>query len=322
MGRTLVTPKRVPALLAAVTVLATIAMPNALASGNARTVRSGWWWAAQVSSAAPLPVPFATEPGELVVSRHGGVEEKAAAVWIDLSDLRSAPTSAVVELSEVGSDVALPVSGGLLACPVVNTPWEPAQGGAWSKRPSPNCISTDMAIGTRSPDGTWSFDLTNMTGSWLAGALPNLGFAIVPGQSLRYPSFEVALLAPGTDQIRLRADAPDAPAAPSTPTPAAVSGQDAPTSAPEVFEPAPAPASPSALPRTTQRAVQPTGAASTKPATSAPAASSDPRVALVGTVVHRPLGSNDLPVHLGLLAVVGGVCAAFALSKRRAAPET
>lgn len=177
-----------------------VAAPTAMA-GATRTVKSGWWWAAQSSSAAPVPVPYGTSPGDILVSRRAGAQEKSAAVWIDLSDLSTPPASLVVDIPEKSTDVPVPASGDLIACAVFTEMWQPVQGGQWSARPRSGCTGSDVAFGTRSSSGVWSFDLTAMASSWVSGGLANHGFEIVPSQSLKYPSFEIALRAPMQSDI-------------------------------------------------------------------------------------------------------------------------
>lgn len=189
------------ALLGAVVVGALATATTPALAGSTRAVTSGWWWAAQTSAAAPVPVAYGTDPGDLLVSRRAGAQEKAAAVWIDLSDLDAPPASFVVDLPERSTDVPVPASGDLLACAVFTEMWQPVQGGQWNARPRSGCTSSDVAFGTRSAAGVWSFDLTAMAASWVSGELDNHGFEIVPSQSLKYPSFEIALRAPSQSGI-------------------------------------------------------------------------------------------------------------------------
>lgn len=218
--------RRARVLILSMAVAATLSIPAALAESATPDVRSGWWWAAQFSPTFKLPVPYGTGPGELLVSRHAGLQEKSAAVWIDVSRLGEAPRSMQVSLDELESPAPTLLSGDLLACPIANTPWEPAQGGSWSARPRGGCVAPYSTVGSRDAAGRWTFDLTGMATGWQQGHFPNLGFEIVPAQHLRAPSFEIGLRAPDVDDIRvvLASAAPpavvDDAAATAAPTPA------------------------------------------------------------------------------------------------------
>lgn len=308
--------KRLALLVLSVAALSSLAIPAALAGGPTRSMHAGWWWAAQASPRVAVPVPQGAEPGSIFVSRHAGAHEKAAAVWIDVADLTAAPESLVVTLDELDGPSA--PGGTLLACPVVDRAWTPAQGGLWAARALGDCRRTETRVGSRSPDGTWTFDLTAMAGSWVTGALPNFGFELVPARSLRAPAFEIGLHAPDADDLHLITAA----GAPAT----AVEGELA-TSPNEVSTVAAPPLtggaptavrSPWSLARrtgpSTVDAVTPAGPT---PAPNTPQAAPD-RIELIDTASHREAEAGSSP-SLALLAFAVLV-GATALMWRRVRP--
>lgn len=299
--------KRITLLVLSVTALLLVASPSAMAGDSTRSMRSGWWWAAQASPRVAVPVVQGAEPGTIFVSRHAGAHEKAAAVWIDVADLTAAPESLVVTLDELGGPSA--PGGTLLACPVLDREWTPAQGGRWAARAIGDCRRAETRVGSRSPDGTWTFDLTAMAASWVTGRLPNLGFELVPARSLRAPTFEIGLHAPDAADLHLITAAANAPAP----------GDGAPETSPEggalVSAPAVAEQAPKAVPtgwslsrRTGPPAVEAAMPAAPAPAATAPAAApaaptAPDRIELIDAASHRGGEAGSSPT-LRLLAVV------------------
>lgn len=149
------------------------AAPWALASAPARATHSGWWWIAQTDESRTPVVGIA--PDEIAVSREAYTETRQAAVWFDVSDVKTPPQRVVIRLKGV-SDSRNGPGGGIQLCPLT-TAWSEADGGSWSQRPIPNCRSV---VGTDRPgaDGYWSFDVTNVVWSWASGASPNHGMGL------------------------------------------------------------------------------------------------------------------------------------------------
>lgn len=147
--------------------------PWALASAPARATHSGWWWIAQTDESRTPVVGIAED--EIAVSREAYTETRQAAVWFDVSDVKTPPQRVVIRLKGV-SDTRNGPGGGIQLCPLT-TAWSEADGGSWSRRPVPNCRSV---VGTDRPgaDGYWSFDVTNVVWSWASGASPNNGMGL------------------------------------------------------------------------------------------------------------------------------------------------
>lgn len=311
---------RVRPLLVAALVTGALASPTAFASGADRVVTSGWWWAAQTSPSATLPAPYGTAPGEVYVGRQGLAHEKAAAIRVDVSDLKTPPSVMVVALDEIEEPTSEdPLSGDLLACPIVDTPWEPAQGGTWSARPRGGCLPPGVSLGSRDDKGRWTFDITVMASGWVDGSLPNRGFEIYPAQHAQHPSFEVGLLAPGSDDIYvLKGDASEPPSPPST----EALVPDPPTNdelAPRLPAGSEA-AVPAAAPPTDEALAQPANQIASGPAAAAPrnpAADTS-----ITAMPARSSGSADTPVGPTLIALILCVSAAVSWSKVRTALVT
>lgn len=308
MPRTVLSSQRLRVLLMSVVTLLVTAVPSAVAGDTTRSVRAGWWWAAQASARVPVPVPYGSEPGQLFVSRQAGAHEKAAAAWIDVSDLAGPPESLVVTFDELQT---APVStGALLACPVANKAWAPAQGGQWSTRATGDCLRPDAVVGSRSSTGVWSFDLTAMAGSWVTGRLPNFGFELVPARSLRYPSFEIGLRTPTADDLQLivgGAAAPPAVAGPVEQTASADAPVDSPLSPTAPAATSGGPTLRWSLPRRAQPAA-PDPETSTAPTPPAPAAAEE-RIAIRDAAARLDSESNDaaLPLIIALFLAGAGV---------------
>lgn len=295
------TRMRLRALLVTTLVTGALASPMALASGTDRAVTSGWWWAAQTSPTATVPVPYGTGPGEVFVSRQGYAHEKAAAIRVDVSDLTAPPNLMVVALDEIPDSASEgPLSGDLLACPIVDTPWESAQGGVWSARPRGGCLPPGVSVGSRDDTGRWTFDITVMASGWVDGSIPNRGFEIFPTQHPQNPTFEVGLLAPDADDLYLlvRTAAAPAPPSPRLPVVSHVTTLPAvvPTREDEFTPPGPSSA-PASGATPSADAAGPAGPTINTSITAAPASSSE------------PAGTPVAPILIALIA-----CASAATS--------
>lgn len=216
-------------------------------SDGAEPRQTGWWSRSNepppdTGLAAPPEAPEPTVPqGSLAVASVLGEPHKVAAVGLSLD---GKPGEVVEELVlSLRESTADGVNAGaeeavVLACPVTEAFWVPAQAGQWKHRPKHDCEAGSVT-GVRK-DGVWTFDLTSLAGSWLspthtgsravvltgppAAAEPEPGSAEPPSAPSGPPaapsgppaSFQVVFDGPRADGIGVRAVFGPAPSGPPT----------------------------------------------------------------------------------------------------------
>lgn len=255
--------------------------PWALASSPTRATHSGWWWIAQTDESRAPVVGIA--PDEIAVSREAYTETRQAAVWFDVSDVKTPPQRVVIRLKNV-SDSRNGPGGGIQLCPLT-TAWTEADGGSWSQRPIPNCRSV---VGTDRPgaDGYWSFDVTNAVWSWASGASPNNGMGLFAYPNNFNSTYQIVVKDLQASDI-WGLPGGSAPPSPSTtqPAPTTTTTHPTPTTTTTTTRPA---VEVQPLPETTPVPVLPG-------ATGAPGAPAVPDLAGTAPAVPEALGAPDLP---------------------------
>jgi hypothetical protein len=167
------------------------------AQGDAREVRSGWWWSAQTRDGS---VPSSVDHGDMAVAQQAYREEMSAAVWFDVSDLASPPSRVVLELTQVSSTLPSTQGGAVLACPATKS-WSEAHAGYFGDRPTNLCASS-YVVGTRTTEG-WSVDLTTFVRQWIEGERVNHGVALMAPRLNAYPAYRVTLRRPASTDIKI-----------------------------------------------------------------------------------------------------------------------
>jgi hypothetical protein len=120
-----------------------------LTAGAVGGIEVGWW-----RQGSPSPPPPTVPPGGLWVSSSPAGDTAVSALRFELAPGESAP---IVTL-HVGHDDD-PAGAGIAACRTAGPGWRPAQGGAWSSRPAPDCAA-GVVTGRLSADGSlMAFDL-------------------------------------------------------------------------------------------------------------------------------------------------------------------
>lgn len=173
------------------------------ATSSAILSQDGWWNRAQgpqePEPESPLrPVIGGTVPAPSTVPADGlgvgavlGEADKVAAVGFVLD----APLDAFVDRltltmkeSTAANANANVAAAAIVACPITDF-WASAKNGDFVNRPG--CDDGQSVPGTRSADGTWTFDLATMAAAWLDGTLSQNG--VLLKESVEPPvSFQVS----------------------------------------------------------------------------------------------------------------------------------
>ena len=296
----------VAALAFSATALAASPAPVAQAQAGTQTGatvdQTGWWSQANAVPASPVPgvtLPPLTVPappsvpaGTIAVGATVGQIDKVAAVDIGPEITDGVVEHAVLTIAEAPNGEQLNNTGSeavIVACPITQF-WVGGANGQWSNLP-PNSCTSGKAVGARSADGVWTFDLTPIAAQWLEpGVLSPNGVVLLPEvPSPSGATFQVVLTGdPSSIGIDLAATerAPTTTAAPATTSAAApIGGGGGGTPAPVT-----------AAPPTSAAAATPTSAAPVR----APAPASSPRS-------DKILG--NLPAGVILLALLALVVA-------------
>lgn len=249
------------------------ALPAGAAENRSVATQDGWWNRLQgpaegepdgnpVRPLVPaLPKPPNVPVDAIAAGVTAGQVDKVAAVGVDITLADGAALEGLtLRLKEsdgssanVGADRAK-----VIACPAT-APWGPSQNAAWRDRPPADC-KLGSAEGTRTDDGTWTFDLIALGRLWVDpftplaanGVVLSIDPASVPsGAQISWVNFESGGVA---------VDLVASPGVASAPTGGAATSGTA-TVATAAPEPGPAPVSDFARGTTALPAVAPGPAA-------------------------------------------------------------
>jgi hypothetical protein len=249
--------RRLPAAVAFVALVTVLASP----SGADAPTAIGWWYSGNVDGLPVQAPPPDVPDGGLYVAGGLNGASGVSALRFTLPDGAGSPVLTL----EVASSSGTPVVG---ACPAT-TAWEPAAGGPFTDRPTPDCERVAVG-GELSADGTTlTIDLAPLVDG---GAID---VVVLPGEDPTTGAgavFELALQPPGDAALTYSQPAsggpvpttPPATARPASPTTSVL------PSAPPVAPPTP---TPTTVP--TAAAARFSPAANVGPPTAVPAAGTD-----------------------------------------------
>ena len=162
-------------------------------------LKTGWWWAANetplddTTLSPPQTSPPNVPKGSLPVSAANGEPEKLSAIEFKIAAKKGSMVDSFVlalrESEEPGVN-ANQETAKVAACPVTDVFWADGQAAKWKARPSYDCDSA-MALGERSKDGVWRFDLTSMAGLWLSPTSTGSASVVLVEQGEAPESFQV-----------------------------------------------------------------------------------------------------------------------------------
>lgn len=188
--------------------------------------QTGWWSQTNAVPASPVPgvtLPPVTVPappsvpaGTIAIGATAGQIDKVAAVGIAPEVTDGVVDHAILTVAEAANGQQLNNTGSeavIVGCPITQF-WVGGPNGQWSNVP-PNSCTSGKVVGTRSPDGVWTFDLTLIAAQWLtAGALAPNGVVLLPEvPSPSGATFQVVL---NGDPSSIGIDLAASPPAPST----------------------------------------------------------------------------------------------------------
>jgi len=162
-------------------------------------LKTGWWWLANetplddTTLSPPQTSPPNVPKGSLPVSAANGEPEKLSAIEFKIAAKKGSTAELFVlalrESQEPGVN-ANQETAKVAACPVTDVFWADGQAAKWKARPSYDCDSA-MALGERSKDGVWRFDLTSMAGLWLSPTSTGSASVVLVEQGEAPESFQV-----------------------------------------------------------------------------------------------------------------------------------
>lgn len=162
-------------------------------------LKTGWWWLANetplddTTLSPPQSSPPNVPKGSLPVSAANGEPEKLSAIEFKIAAKKGSMVDSFVlalrESEEPGVN-ANQETAKVAACPVTDVFWADGQAAKWKARPSYDCDSA-MALGERSKDGVWRFDLTSMAGLWLSPTSTGSASVVLVEQGEAPESFQV-----------------------------------------------------------------------------------------------------------------------------------
>lgn len=168
-------------------------------SSGGSVIKTGWWWSANetplddTTLSPPQTSPPNVPKGSLPVSAASGEPEKLSAIEFKIAAKPGSTAQSFVlalrESQEPGAN-ANQEAAKVAACPVTEVFWADGQAAKWKSRPSYDCDSA-MAIGERSKDGVWRFDLTSMAGLWLSSTNTGSRSVVLVEQVEAPESFQV-----------------------------------------------------------------------------------------------------------------------------------
>lgn len=222
------------ALVVALVVALVLALPASAASADVRGAtidKTGWWNRANAPTATPagpvtVPPPPGVPEGDLAVGRLGTEATAVAAVGIQPDEAPGATVESATLVLREDPDAQANRGGQsatVLACPIVSF-WAGGENGAWDTRPEHDCGAAS-AVGERTEDGTWTFDLTAVAALWFDtfGTIRADGVALVPDPDAESSSFQVVWLGGDAIDVDIRATpgepADDPFAIPTSPAP-------------------------------------------------------------------------------------------------------
>jgi hypothetical protein len=151
-----------------------------------------------VAPPGALPTPD-VPAGDFPVSVVGGQPDKESFLQLDSSAIPQGSTvsSLVLTLHEDpnASGKLNPDTARIEARAVTGFMVGGVQGAPWVNRPAYDTIGP-AAAGKRAPDGTWTFDLTQIAAGWASGNLSNNGLALVPAAPQQGQAYEVVWFGP------------------------------------------------------------------------------------------------------------------------------
>lgn len=160
---------------------------DGISATGATVDKVGWWHSSNMTTSTPaanvtLPPPPGVPAGTLAVGALNGEPDRLAAVGI-LPEAAAGDsiTAFTMTIKESGPPAAgfNGAAAKISACPIT-TFWVGGENGAWDTRPTYDC-ELAKAAGTRSEDGTWTFDLQSIGAAWLdpAGTIAPDGIVLV-----------------------------------------------------------------------------------------------------------------------------------------------
>jgi hypothetical protein len=213
--------------------------PAQTGGSSVPVVGGSWYFAGQVGGVSPpagTPIPPVAPPagvptpdvpdGDFPVAVFAGQSNKESYLQLDSSAIPagSSVSSLVLTLQEdpagqnlnaATATIAARAVTGFLASgdkakPYANKPGYDTNGPA--------------ALGTRTPDGKWTFELKDIATRWASGELSNNGIALVPNAPVETQNYEVVWFGPGKDKGPTTIGAITLPApSPASPDPSSAS---------------------------------------------------------------------------------------------------
>jgi hypothetical protein len=211
-------------------------LPSSTAAQGANVPKDAWW--NLIAAGLPVPPPTLVPDDAIAVGHNGVAADKAAAIGIELdAPAGSAVDTLTLTLKETGGSGPNIGSDGaaVVACPATG-PWEPVHNGNWADVPTYDC-ELAKANGSRSPDGTWTFDLAGLGRQWLDPEFPleQAGVVFLIEQAMLPVQVSFAGVATGEFRLTFIASAPSET---EEPEPVVVGGLPAPEPEPAAAAPA------------------------------------------------------------------------------------
>ena len=201
-------------------------------SSGGSVLKTGWWWKANETAlddttvAPTTPGPPNVPKGTLPVSAVNGDPEKLSAIEFKIAAKKGSLVESFVlalrESKEPGANVNQEQAK-VAACPVTDVFWADGQSAKWNARPTYDC-DFGLALGERSKDGVWRFDLTSMAGLWLSPTNTSAPAVVLVEQGEAPESFQVVYDGQKADGIGLKVVTSPAPKIPPAPTGSTGSG--------------------------------------------------------------------------------------------------
>jgi len=168
-------------------------------SSGGSVLKTGWWWSVNetplddTTLSPPQTSPPNVPKGSLPVSAVNGEPEKLSAIEFKIAAEKGSIAQSFVlalrESQEPGVN-ANQETAKVAACPVTDVFWADGQAAKWNARPSYDCDSA-MALGERSKNGVWRFDLTSMADLWLSPTSTGSSSVVLVEQGEAPESFQV-----------------------------------------------------------------------------------------------------------------------------------
>jgi hypothetical protein len=179
----LMSPRRLLAAGAALTIGLTIGGVAAAGAETAPVTGGSWYSATQPAPPANTVQLQSTSvevpKGDFAVGLKNGSSDKETYLHIDTSSIPAGSTvsSFTLTLTEDSSG-ANQTAAHIKAVPVTEFFADGAQGNPYGQQP-PTAPSPSV-MGQRGPDGRWTFDLAPIVQAWVSGSMGNNGVAFLP----------------------------------------------------------------------------------------------------------------------------------------------